>query len=70
MNWAVLALAHHAQGQDERALVWLNKAVMWYGRKRAERPEGELPEEAFAEPPHEGYRAIDAAEARRLWGAR
>jgi hypothetical protein len=30
----------------------------------------ELPEAAFAEPPHEGYRAIDAAEARRLWGAR
>ena len=29
-----------------------------------------LPEAAFAEPAHEGYRAIDAAEARRLWGAR
>ena len=32
--------------------------------------DADLPEEAFAEPPHEGYRAIDAAEARRLWGAR
>lgn len=30
----------------------------------------ELPDEAFAEPVHEGYRAVDAAEARRLWGAR
>jgi hypothetical protein len=30
----------------------------------------DLPEAAFAEPPHEGYRAVDAAEARRLWGAR
>ena len=30
----------------------------------------ELPDAAFAEPPHEGYRAVDAAEARRLWGAR
>jgi hypothetical protein len=33
-------------------------------------PDAGLPEAAFAEPPHEGYRAIDAAEARRLWGAR
>lgn len=32
--------------------------------------DAELPEAAFAEPPSEGYRAIDAAEARRLWGAR
>jgi outer membrane lipoprotein-sorting protein len=30
----------------------------------------DLPDAAFAEPPHEGYRAVDAAEARRLWGAR
>jgi outer membrane lipoprotein-sorting protein len=30
----------------------------------------DLPDAAFAEPPHEGYRALDAAEARRLWGAR
>jgi hypothetical protein len=30
----------------------------------------DLPEAAFAEPAHEGYRAVDAAEARRLWGAR
>jgi outer membrane lipoprotein-sorting protein len=30
----------------------------------------ELPDEAFAEPVHEGYRAVDAAQARRLWGAR
>jgi outer membrane lipoprotein-sorting protein len=30
----------------------------------------ELPEAAFEEPAHEGYRAVDAAEARRLWGAR
>jgi hypothetical protein len=30
----------------------------------------ELPDAAFIEPPHEGYRAVDAAEARRLWGAR
>jgi hypothetical protein len=29
-----------------------------------------LPEAAFAPPPHEGYRAIDADEARRLLGAR
>jgi hypothetical protein len=32
--------------------------------------DADLPEAAFAEPAHEGYRAIDAAEARRLWGAR
>ena len=30
----------------------------------------DLPDTAFLEPPHEGYRAVDAAEARRLWGAR
>jgi hypothetical protein len=30
----------------------------------------DLPEAAFAEPASEGYRAVDAAEARRLWGAR
>jgi hypothetical protein len=30
----------------------------------------DLPDAAFAEPPHEGYRTVDAAEARRLWGAR
>jgi hypothetical protein len=29
-----------------------------------------LPEQAFAQPPHEGYRRVDAAEARRLWSAR
>ena len=29
-----------------------------------------LPEAAFAPPPHEGYRAIDADEARRLLGGR
>jgi len=29
-----------------------------------------LPEAAFAEPEHDGYRSIDAAEARQLWGAR
>jgi len=29
-----------------------------------------LPEAAFAEPEHGGYRSIDAAEARQLWGAR
>ena len=33
-------------------------------------PDADLPEAAFVEPAHEGYRAIDAAEARRLWGAR
>ena len=32
--------------------------------------DAELPEAAFADPPHAGYRAVDAAEARRLWGAR
>jgi hypothetical protein len=26
-----------------------------------------LPEAAFADPPHEGFRAVDADEARRLW---
>lgn len=30
----------------------------------------DLPDAAFAEPAHEGYREVDAAEARRLWGAR
>ena len=29
-----------------------------------------LGEAAFADPPHEGYRRVDAAEARRLWGGR
>jgi len=29
-----------------------------------------LPEQAFAVPPHEGYRKVDVAEARRLWSAR
>lgn len=29
-----------------------------------------VPEQAFAEPPHDGYRAIAAEEARRLWGGR
>jgi hypothetical protein len=29
-----------------------------------------LGEKAFAEPPHEGYRAVDAEEARALWSAR
>ncbi len=29
-----------------------------------------LPARAFEEPPHEGYRQVDASEARRLWGAR
>ena len=32
--------------------------------------DAELPDAAFAEPPHEGYRTVDAGEARRLWGAR
>jgi outer membrane lipoprotein-sorting protein len=32
--------------------------------------DADLPEAAFAEPPHEGFRPVDAAEARRLWGAR
>jgi hypothetical protein len=31
---------------------------------------GAIRDAAFAEPPHEGYRAIAAAEARRLWGGR
>ncbi len=29
-----------------------------------------LPAAAFAPPPHEAYRSIDADEARRLWGSR
>ena len=29
-----------------------------------------LPEAAFAEPPHEGYRTVDAEEARSLWSGR
>jgi hypothetical protein len=29
-----------------------------------------VPEAAFAEPPHAGYRTIAADEARRLWGGR
>ena len=29
-----------------------------------------LPERAFEPPPHDGYRQVDAAEARRLWSAR
>jgi hypothetical protein len=29
-----------------------------------------LPAEAFREPPHAGYRPIDAEEARRLWSVR
>jgi hypothetical protein len=29
-----------------------------------------LAEAAFADPPHQGYRPVDAAEARRLWGGR
>ena len=33
-------------------------------------PDADIPDAAFAEPAHDGYRAIDAAEARRLWGAR
>jgi len=28
---------------------------------------GSVPEAAFADPPHEGYRAVDADEARSLW---
>jgi hypothetical protein len=38
----------------------------------AERPEAglPLPARAFDEPPHAGYRPVDAAEARRMWGAR
>jgi len=30
----------------------------------------ELQAEAFAAPRHEDFRAVDAAEARRLWGGR
>jgi hypothetical protein len=29
-----------------------------------------LPAAAFTPPPHDGYRSIDAGEARRMWGAR
>jgi hypothetical protein len=29
-----------------------------------------LPAAAFTPPPHDGYRSIDADEARRMWGAR
>jgi hypothetical protein len=29
-----------------------------------------IPPQAFDEPPHAGYRGIDAAEARRFWGGR
>lgn len=29
--------------------------------------DAEVPPAAFAEPPHEGFRVVDAAEARRLW---
>jgi hypothetical protein len=29
-----------------------------------------LPDSAFEEPPHEGYRQLDADEARRIWGRR
>jgi outer membrane lipoprotein-sorting protein len=32
--------------------------------------DADVPDAAFLEPPHDGYRAIDAAEARKLWGAR
>lgn len=31
------------------------------------RPGAELPDAAFAEPPHPGYRVVGAAEARSLW---
>ena len=30
----------------------------------------ELPEATFQPPPHDGYRRVTAAEARRLWGRR
>lgn len=33
-------------------------------------PDPPLSEAAFAEPPHPGFRAIDAEEARRLWSSR
>jgi hypothetical protein len=33
-------------------------------------PGASIPEQAFAEPPHAGYRTIAADEARRLWGGR
>jgi hypothetical protein len=29
-----------------------------------------LPDSAFDEPPHEGFRLVDAEEARRMWGRR
>ncbi len=32
--------------------------------------EPSLPPAAFEAPPHEGYRKVDADEARRLWGGR
>ena len=32
--------------------------------------DADLADAAFADPEHEGYRSIDAAEARQLWGAR
>lgn len=37
-----------------------------------EQPEidGAIPEAAFEEPPHAGFRSVDADEARRLWSAR
>ena len=37
------------------------------GEAEAGRP---VPAAAFDEPPHEGYRTVDADEARRLWSAR
>jgi len=41
-------------------------------KAKAEDPEAgvALPDAAFRPPPHAGYREVDAAEARRLWGAR
>ncbi len=33
-------------------------------------PGAAVPEQAFSEPPHAGYRTIAAEEARRLWGGR
>lgn len=38
-------------------------------RLEVESPEAgvSLPADAFGEPPHAGYRTVDAAEARRLW---
>lgn len=44
------------------------------GRLRVTVDEAELgaavPDRAFEEPPHEGFRAVTAEEARGLWGAR